>query len=115
MHMILTHGGLLRQVGGSPLVHLGAYLAAIIHDYEHRGVNNSFLVATGDDLAMTYNDASPMENHHVSAAMRLLHQPRMNFLSGLSAPQKVCECGVVQGHASYRTRCGHSRASAKPA
>ena len=44
---------------------LGALLSAVIHDFEHRGVNNDFLIQSGDDLAIRYNDKSPMENHHL--------------------------------------------------
>lgn len=38
---------------------LASYLAAVLHDYEHKGLNNDFLVRAGDDLAFTYNDISP--------------------------------------------------------
>jgi hypothetical protein len=34
---------------------LAAYLAAVVHDVEHRGLNNDFLAKTGDELAVTYN------------------------------------------------------------
>jgi len=44
------------------------YLAAAFHDYEHPGVNNPYLIATGDDMALKYNDISVLESHHVSAA-----------------------------------------------
>ncbi len=39
---------------------LSVYLSAIIHDFDHRGVNNQFLVRSGDPLALLYNDVSPM-------------------------------------------------------
>ena len=32
--------------------------AAAIHDYEHPGLNNNYLVKTRSDLALIYNDAS---------------------------------------------------------
>lgn len=37
-----------------------------VHDYEHVGLTNDFLVATSSPLAMRYNDRTPLENHHVS-------------------------------------------------
>ena len=58
---------------------LACYLAAIIHDYEHRGVNNDFLIKTSDPLALLYNDVSPMENHHVAAAFLLMRDSQYAF------------------------------------
>ena len=43
-------------------------ISAAIHDYDHPGLNNSFLINTGDQLALAYNDQSPLENHHVAMA-----------------------------------------------
>ena len=31
-----------------------------MHDLDHRGVNNNFLIKTNDPLAITYNDQSPL-------------------------------------------------------
>lgn len=36
--------------------------AAAIHDYEHPGLNNNYLVKTRSDLALIYNDASVLGN-----------------------------------------------------
>ena len=60
---------------------LGCYLAATIHDYGHRGVNNDFLIKTSDPLALLYNDVSPMENHHVAAAFILMQEEQYAFFS----------------------------------
>ena len=59
---------------------LACYLAAIVHDYEHRGVNNDFLIKTSDPLALLYNDVSPMENHHVASAFLLMSEDKYAFL-----------------------------------
>eukprot|EP00798_Chlamydomonas_sp_ICE-L_P003974 gene3974-14053_t len=67
---------------------LAAYIAAIIHDFEHRGVNNHFLIHSEDSLATLYNDVSPMENHHVAAAFKLLRQDEYNFLENLPRKKK---------------------------
>ncbi|GAX78254.1 hypothetical protein CEUSTIGMA_g5696.t1 [Chlamydomonas eustigma] len=65
------------------LLLLGVYLSAIVHDYDHRGVTNAFLVQDEDLLALTFNDLSPMENHHVSAAFLLMKKSPNNFLDCL--------------------------------
>jgi hypothetical protein len=51
---------------------LAALIAALIHDMGHPGVNNTFLETTKNELAITYNDVSVLENHHVAAAFKLL-------------------------------------------
>ena len=61
---------------------LVCYFSAIIHDYEHRGVNNDFLIKTSDPLATLYNDTSPMESHHVAAAFALMKDEQLSFFPG---------------------------------
>jgi len=51
---------------------LGLLLAALGHDVEHPGRNNSFLVNTQSELAFVYNDVSPLENHHASVTCNIL-------------------------------------------
>lgn len=79
MHCLLTRGGLHKRLG-EEVAMLASYLAAVTHDYEHKGLNNDFLVRVGDELAFTYNDMSPMENHHISAAFKLMRQKEYNFI-----------------------------------
>jgi hypothetical protein len=50
-------------------------LVQILHDFQHGGLSNDFLVQSSDPLALLYNDRSPLENHHVSAGTRLMAQP----------------------------------------
>ena len=71
MHAIMVEGGLLEGLGGDPLLRLACHLAAICHDYQHKGVSNDFLITTQDELALLYNDKHPHENHHVAAAWQL--------------------------------------------
>lgn len=65
----------------------------VIHDYEHGGFTNDFLVNCQDDLAIRYNDRSPLENHHLAAAFATMRQPEYNFLQPLSKPVRGCMCG----------------------
>lgn len=50
----------------SPLEVFAAVVAAIVHDVDHPGRTNTFLVKRGAPLALLYNDRSVLENHHVS-------------------------------------------------
>lgn len=43
-----------------------ALIAATVHDLDHPGRGNAFLMNTRQRLALLYNDQSILENHHVS-------------------------------------------------
>ncbi|MBN3307808.1 PDE3B phosphodiesterase, partial [Amia calva] len=63
---------------------MALYVAAAMHDYDHPGRTNAFLVATNAPQAVLYNDRSVLENHHAASAWSLyLSQPEFNFLSNL--------------------------------
>lgn len=59
---------------------LSVYVAAIVHDFKHMGKTNEFLIATSHFIANTYNDIAPLENWHVSEAMKLLQYDHFNFI-----------------------------------
>ncbi|GFH30211.1 phosphodiesterase, partial [Haematococcus lacustris] len=82
LHLLLTQGGLAPGYA-DPLTRLAAYLAAVCHDYQHLGRTNDWLIETRDELALRYNDRSPMENHHLAAAFSLLKDSELNFLAAL--------------------------------
>eukprot|EP00752_Nemacystus_decipiens_P009675 g8644.t1 len=62
-------------------------VAAIVHDYRHRGVNNGYLIKVRDPLATTYNDGSVLENFHISEAFKVLYEERTNILDGLGVDE----------------------------
>jgi len=70
-----------------PIDRLAALIASVIHDFQHPGLNNVFLQATKHDYAITYNDISVLESHHVAASWKVLLQDDCNFLKGLSKEQ----------------------------
>uniref|UniRef100_A0AAV2IYJ4 Phosphodiesterase n=1 Tax=Knipowitschia caucasica TaxID=637954 RepID=A0AAV2IYJ4_KNICA len=76
------YGSIARLVPGLELMAL--YVAAAMHDYDHPGRTNAFLVATSAPQALLYNDRSVLENHHAAAAWNLfMSQPEYNFLANL--------------------------------
>lgn len=83
----------------TPLEISGALFAACIHDVDHPGLTNQFLInsskchlqrspnfenwlqflniafldiSIGSELALMYNDESVLENHHLAVAFKLL-------------------------------------------
>lgn len=50
-------------------------VAALAHDIGHPGLNNPFLVETLHELAIRYNDLSPLENMHCARLFEIASQP----------------------------------------
>lgn len=88
IHMIMTKGGVAERLSTDPKSHalilLVAYIAAVIHDYQHLGVSNRFLIDTSAVLAIVYNDKSPQENNHAAAAFHLMQKDQYNFMESFS-------------------------------
>eukprot|EP00753_Platysulcus_tardus_P007272 PLAT15018.1.p1 GENE.PLAT15018.1~~PLAT15018.1.p1 ORF type:complete len:791 (+),score=357.06 PLAT15018.1:56-2428(+) len=64
-------------------------LASIIHDFNHPGRNNAFLISSSDKLALLYNDRNILENMHVSNAWQLMHSSgKLNLLADASLPDR---------------------------
>ncbi|XP_053307866.1 high affinity cGMP-specific 3',5'-cyclic phosphodiesterase 9A-like [Spea bombifrons] len=58
--------------------------AAICHDLDHPGFNNTYQINAHTELAIRYNDISPLENHHCAVAFQILAQPENNIFSNIS-------------------------------
>ncbi|XP_032831667.1 high affinity cGMP-specific 3',5'-cyclic phosphodiesterase 9A isoform X4 [Petromyzon marinus] len=59
-------------------------IAAACHDLDHPGYNNAYQVNARTELAVRYNDVSPLENHHAAVAFHILSTPETNILSGVT-------------------------------
>ncbi|CAH4012681.1 unnamed protein product [Pieris brassicae] len=82
VHYMLCQTGLMNWL--SDLEIFATLVAAIVHDFEHTGTTNNFHVMSGSDTALLYNDRAVLENHHISAAFRLLKEEENNILLNLS-------------------------------
>ncbi|XP_072320195.1 3',5'-cyclic-AMP phosphodiesterase 4C-like [Eucyclogobius newberryi] len=67
---------------------LAALFAAAIHDVDHPGVSNQFLINTNSELALMYNDESVLENHHLAVGFKLLHQDNCDIFQNLTKRQR---------------------------
>jgi len=72
----------------TPLEIMSALFAAAIHDVDHPGLTNQFLINTSSELALMYNDESVLENHHLAVAFKLLHNKDSDFLVNLNKKQR---------------------------
>ena len=64
------------------------YLDAACHDYEHPGFNNPYLVNTKNELALRYNDKSPLENHHSFSFFHVMLDESCNIFVNFSKEDK---------------------------
>lgn len=71
----------------SELEEFALLAASLCHDIGHVGVNNPFLVETANELALRYNDKSPLENMHCSRIFEIVAQPEANILVNLARDQ----------------------------
>uniref|UniRef100_A0AAX7SIP5 Phosphodiesterase n=1 Tax=Astatotilapia calliptera TaxID=8154 RepID=A0AAX7SIP5_ASTCA len=67
---------------------LAAIFAAAIHDVDHPGVSNQFLINTNSELALMYNDESVLENHHLAVGFKLLQEENCDIFQNLSKKQR---------------------------
>ncbi|XP_027443175.1 cAMP-specific 3',5'-cyclic phosphodiesterase 4C isoform X1 [Zalophus californianus] len=68
---------------------LAAIFASAIHDVDHPGVSNQFLINTNSELALMYNDASVLENHHLAVGFKLLQAENCDIFQNLSSKQRL--------------------------
>lgn len=71
----------------SPLEDYALLIAAVCHDIGHPGISNDFLIKTASDLAIRYNDTSPLENMHCARLFEILSKPKSAVLENLSVDQ----------------------------
>ncbi|XP_051524541.1 cAMP-specific 3',5'-cyclic phosphodiesterase 4D-like isoform X3 [Myxocyprinus asiaticus] len=67
---------------------LAAIFASAIHDVDHPGVSNQFLINTNSELALMYNDSSVLENHHLAVGFKLLQEENCDIFQNLNKKQR---------------------------
>jgi len=82
---------MLRQIGSDDflmeLEQFALLIAAISHDLGHPGVNNAFLSEMSHELALRYNDRSPLENMHCSKLYVIVAEEDANVFGKLTREQ----------------------------
>jgi len=67
---------------------MAAVFASSIHDVDHPGLTNQYLINTSSELALMYNDESVLENHHLAVAFKLLQAKDRDILVSLNKKQR---------------------------
>jgi cAMP-specific phosphodiesterase 4 len=62
-------------------------VSAMCHDIGHPGLNNPYLVETSHELAIRYNDRSPLENMHCAKLFEIVGQPKTAVFSEMDRSQ----------------------------
>ena len=86
--MLVNHGGMPESLINK-YVKYSCLFAAMVHDYQHGGLNNDFLIKTHHPFALLYNDLSPLENHHCAATCKLVYEPEFQYLP-VGLPHSAC-------------------------
>merc|ERR1719412_3072659 len=84
---VLLNSAALESVF-TPLEVMAAVFASSIHDVDHPGLTNQYLINTSSDLALMYNDESVLENHHLAVSFKILQNKGCDILASLSAKQR---------------------------
>ncbi|TYZ58962.1 hypothetical protein PybrP1_001822 [[Pythium] brassicae (nom. inval.)] len=80
----------------APHNQVGALLAAVMHDIEHSGLTNDFLIKTNHPIAQDFPTRAPMESKHIAVALEVISNPVLNVLSKLSPAQHADVLTVVR-------------------
>lgn len=59
--------------------------SCVCHDLDHPGYNNIYQINAKTELAIRYNDISPLENHHCSVAFRILENEDCNIFNSFTS------------------------------
>jgi cAMP-specific phosphodiesterase 4 len=89
--VVFTVARLMRLTGSEQfmgeLEQFSLLIAAVAHDIGHPGVNNGFLSEVGHELALEYNDRSPLENMHCAKLYKIVANPQTNVFATLTKEQ----------------------------
>ena len=106
-HLIINSTNIKAELDLTGLDICGLFLACIVHDFKHPGVNNTYLINASHPIAVRYNDVSVLEQFHISSAFKVLSKPNSNILSDISIEEyriirkRMIECVLATDMAKH--------------
>eukprot|EP00873_Tetraselmis_striata_P017618 jgi/Tetstr1/437882/TSEL_026521.t1 len=64
------------------ITYLAAILGAAVHDADHPGRDNKFMIRNDSELAQRFNDQHVLENHSINLCLEMMREEGTNFLEG---------------------------------
>lgn len=83
-HFIINSNSIKVELDLTSLDICGLFIAAIVHDFKHPGLNNTYHMNKRTSIAIRYNDFSILEQLHISSAFKILSHPNSNIFCDLS-------------------------------
>lgn len=62
-------------------------VSGLCHDIAHPGLTNLYLVNTSHEIALRYNDRSPLENMHACKLFEIVSKPETNIFVSMEKPE----------------------------
>ncbi|KAF6198708.1 hypothetical protein GE061_008460, partial [Apolygus lucorum] len=95
MYAMCVKADLPKRVGELEVLIL--LVSSICHDLDHPGYNNIYQINARTELALRYNDISPLENHHCSIAFRILELEESNIFKHMTSEEfKLVREGIIR-------------------
>ncbi|XP_073973492.1 phosphodiesterase 9 isoform X2 [Rhodnius prolixus] len=95
MYAMACNTELVRRIGHLEVLIL--LVSCICHDLDHPGYNNIYQINARTELALRYNDISPLENHHCSIAFRILELQECNIFKHMDFESfKIIREGIIR-------------------
>ncbi len=91
----------------------GFVVACLGHDLDHRGMTNIYEIALQTDIALTYHDNSPLEQHHAAVLFKILSAKGLNIMGSIKGEtwralkKEIVECILstdMKSHFSMLTK-----------
>ncbi|KAJ3115876.1 High affinity cAMP-specific and IBMX-insensitive 3',5'-cyclic phosphodiesterase 8A, partial [Physocladia obscura] len=83
---IFEYHGFIEEFDLDEVVEIfAAMIAAAVHDVDHPGFTNAYMISSSSPLALRYNDTAVLENHHCAKAFEIMTaHPNCNILHNFS-------------------------------